>query len=861
MESTDSQKQSKIQNGIGVQHYATQLGTFDEMHAKEGQLLPHWKYLMEAFDRLGSEGIERRRKDAERLLRETGVTYNVYDDPRGTSNPWQLDPIPLLISSEEWLSIERGLIQRVELLDLILADLYGPQELIKKGLLPMELVYSHLGFLRACTDIPKPPYHHLIIHSSNLARGPDGRMWVLDDRTQAPSGAGYALENRTVMMRILPSLFRDTQVHRLAVFFRGLRSGLANIAPQNKEDPHIVVLTPGPLNETYFEQAYLAAYLGYTLVQGDDLTVRDGKVWLKSLQGLQQVDVILRRLDDTFCDPLELRSDSRLGVPGLLEAARLGNVAIANPIGSSILENPGLLAFLPAIARHFLGQDLKLPSVATWWCGQSREREFVLNNLDQMVIKSINRTAGSHAIFGANLSQDERRDLSARIHAKPHLYVGQQQVSFSTAPSYVEGQVEPRHAILRTFQVARDRDYVVMPGGLTRIAPQKGTFVVSNQAGGVSKDTWVLASEPEKQVSLWLQPQRGQRIEPLAGPLPSRSAENLFWVGRYAERAEASARLMRTVLQKLQESREFHDPNDLACLRSLLPALTHLTGAYPGFTGEDAKEKLEDPKEELTSLALDLTRDGSLSFTLQSFARGAFSVRDLWSSTTWQMVDKIQQKWRHTQEPQKIGFGRLEDNLNRLIINLLAFSGLTTESMVRETGWLLLDIGRRTERALCTIALIRATLVPRHEEVVENQLMEAVLTTSESVITFRRRYRAFMQLPTVLELLLLDEKHPRALAYQLHKLQQHIQVLPREQSLHRLNPQERLILETYTDLRLTDVLSLLEDSEEGIYHKLDAFLSQLTDQLWQLSDVITQTYFSHAQTSQLGEPSKVEEEL
>ncbi len=851
----------KIQPGIGVQYYATQLGTYDEMHAKEGQLLPHWEYLMTALDRLGSDGLERRRKEADRLLRETGVTYNVYDDPRGTSNPWRLDPVPLLISSEEWLSIERGLIQRVELLDLILTDLYGPQELIKKGLLPMELVYSHLGFLRPCMDIPKPAYHHLIIHSSNLARGPDGRMWVLDDRTQAPSGAGYALENRTVMMRILPSLFRDAQVHRLAVFFRGLRTGLANIAPQNKDNPHIVVLTPGPLNETYFEQAYLAAYLGYTLVQGDDLMVRDGKVWLKSLQGLQQVDVILRRLDDYFCDPLELRSDSQLGVTGLVEASRLGNVAIANPIGSSILENPGLLAFLPEIARYFLGEDLKLPSVATWWCGQNREREFVLNNLDQMVIKPTNRNAANHAIFGADLSQEERKTLSDRIRAKPHLFVGQQQVSFSTAPSFVDGQIEPRHAILRTFQVARDRDYVVMPGGLTRIAPQKGAFVVSNQAGGVSKDTWVLASEPEKQVSLWLQPQRGQRIEPLVGPLPSRSAENLFWVARYAERAEVSARLMRTVLQKLQESREFHDPNDYACLAYLLCAITHVTGTYPGFVGKGGKKKQNDPRDELLSLALEATREGSLAHTLQSFTHSAFSVRDLWSSDTWRMVDKIQQRWQNNQNIQKPRLDHLEDRLNRLIINLVAFSGLTTESMVRETGWLLLDIGRRLERALCSISLLRGTLVPKHDSAVENQVMEAVLATCESVITFRRRYRAFMQLPTVIELLILDENHPRALAYQIKKLKIHIEALPREQRSQRLYPEERLILETYTEMRLAEASMLSKNSTTGIHKNLDHLLSGLSRRLWELSDVISNTYFSHAQSSKLIETTPVEDEL
>ncbi len=862
MEKMETQRTREKQAGKGVQFYATQLGDYDEMHAKEGEVLPHWDYLMRALDRLGSDGLERRRKEAERLLRETGVTYNVYDAPQNKTNPWQLDPIPLLISSQEWAVIERGLIQRTELLDLILADLYGPQHLIKKGLLPMELVYSHIGFLRPCTDMPKPLTHHLIVHATNLARGPDGRMWVLDDRTQAPSGAGYALENRTVMARVLPSLFRDAQVHRLAVFFRGLRTGLANIAPQNKEDPHIVVLTPGPLNETYFEHAYLASYLGYTLVQGDDLTVRDGKVWLKSLQGLQQVDVILRRLDDTFCDPLELRLDSQLGVAGLLQAARLGNVAIANPIGSSILENPGLLAFLPSIARYFLGQDLHLPSVATWWCGQDEERDFVLANLSQLVIKPINRSAGNYAVFGGNLSVAERENLSARIRAKPHLFVGQQEVSFSTAPALSDGKIEPRHAILRSFVVARDRDYVVMPGGLTRIGPQKGVFDVSNQSGGISKDTWVLASEPEKQVSLWLQPHRGQGTEPLIGPLPSRSAENLFWVGRYAERAEAAARLMRTVLQKQRESREFNDTNDLSCLKALLIALTHVTGAYPGFIGEEGKDKLNDPREELISLALDIEREGSIAYSLQAFTRSAYAVRDLWSSDTWRMVDKMEQKWQRANGSLKPRFGRIQDSLNAFILNLVAFSGLTTESMVRETGWLMLDIGRRLERALCTIALLRSLLVPSHDAGVNNQIMEAVLSTSESVITFRRRYRAFMQLPTVLALLLMDENHPRALAYQLQHLQKHIDLLPRERRIQGLHEDQRLILEIYTDLRLANVSALAKTTKRNrLNRNLDQLLAGMDTRLWKFSETLTHSYFSHVQGEQIFASSKVEEEL
>jgi len=844
--------QQKQQEESGIQFYATQLGTYDEMQTKQGKPLPHWEFLMQALDEMGSENLERRRQEAHRILQETGVTYNVYDDPNETTRPWELDPVPLLISNDEWLNIESGLAQRAELLNLILKDIYGPQTLIKKRLIPYELVYAHLGFIRACVNFEYPGAKQLILHSANMARGPDGQMWVMDDRTQAPSGAGYALENRTVMTRTFPGLIRDAQIHRLASFFRGFREGLAGLATHNVDDPHVVVLTPGPYNETYFEHAYLASYLGYTLAQGDDLTVRDGKVWIKSIDGLRQVDVILRRVDDTYCDPLALRSESRLGVAGLLEAVRLGNVALANPIGSSVLENPALFAFLPGIAKHFLGEELKLPSVATWWCGQEKERKFVLNNLNKMVIKSINRSANSHTIFGEKLSKSEIENLSRLIEAKPHMFVGQQQVSFSTAPSLVAGKIEPRHAVIRTFSVAKGNNYSIMPGGLTRIAAEKDSYAISYQSGGVSKDTWVTAQEPEKHISLWLQPQNNQTIKSLTGALPSRAADNLFWVGRYVERAEGAARLLRSVLLKLREAREIKDPNDVKCLHYMLRALTHVTASYPGFTGKDAEIKLENPREELLALARDPKHEGSIASTLQAFSYSAFTVRDLWSLDTWRMVDEIQSNWRSTAMERKISISALQSGLDELIMNLLAFSGLTMESMVHESGWVLLDTGRRIERALHTISLIRTTLVPRHDPAVESQILEAVLATSESVITFRRRYRAFMQLPNVLELLLMDEKHPRALAYQLNQIQQHISALPKDSHIQQLREDQRLILEAYTNIRLADSVNLAKyDDDDGIYTNLDELLETTTDLLWKLSDTIIQTYFSHIQSLNL----------
>ncbi len=847
---------------IGAQHYATALSSYAEIQAAEARLLPHWERLLTALEELGGPGLARRRQEAERLLRENGVTYNVYNDPEGTLRPWQLDPIPLLVGSDEWAQLERGLQQRAALLDAILADLYGPQTLIRDGLLPFELVHCHAGFQRACVGLPVPGGRHLVLYAANLARGPEGRMWVIDDRSQAPSGSGYALENRTVMTRILPGLFRNAQIHRLAQFFRGLRATLARVAPHNRDDPRVVVLTPGPFNETYFEQAYLAAYLGYPLAQGDDLTVREGRVWLKSLDGLQQVDVILRRLDDSFCDPLELRSDSLLGVPGLVEAVRRGHVALANPIGSSLLENPGLLPFLPGLARHLLGAELELPSVATWWCGQERERNFVLDNLGELVIKPIQRVPGKSSVFGGHLDKAGLTLWRERIRARPHMYVGQERVSYATVPALAGEGIEPRHSILRTFLVAGADDYLVMPGGLTRIAPHKESFSVSGQEGGISKDTWVLAAEGEAPAPAAGSAERQAAVPPLLGPLPSRSADNLFWVGRYAERAESTARLLRTILSKLDEQQEIDDPGDAICLEQLLHGATHLTGAYPGFVGEGAASRLSQPLPELRSLLLNEQRAGSLPDTLAAFGRAAFAVRDLWSSDAWRVVDDIQQQWRRAQAaPPEGGNRSLQDGLDHLILKLVAFSGLTTESMAHDPAWLLLDTGRRLERALLTTALLRATLVACQEEAVAGQILEAVLATSESLTTFRRRYRSHLQVATVLELLLLDQKHPRALAYQLRKLQGHIAGLPRPPARSGLPEDERLVLEAFTRVRLADVGRLVPATPAAIYTELDDLLAAVSTLLGELSDALTRAYFSHAQGPRLLAADRLEVEL
>jgi len=828
--------------------YQPEPGTFDEMWLEENKSRPYWQYFIDSLQSLGLDEMERRRGEAQRILRENGVTYNVYSDPRGVNRPWELDPIPFLISSEEWANIEQGLVQRAELMSLLLADIYGPRQLIKKGLLPLELIYSHAGFLRPCDQVMLPGAHQLIVYAADLARGPNGQMWIVGDRSQAPSGAGYALENRMAMTRILPSLFRDCRVHRLAMFFHSLHATLAAIAPQQKDDPTIVVLTPGPRNETYFEHAYLAAYLGYTLVQGDDLSVHDGKVWLKSLSGLVPVDVILRRVDADYCDPLELRADSMLGVPGLLEVARRGNVAIANPLGCSILENPGLIPFLPKIAKYFFGQELRLPSVATWWCGQKKERDYVMANLDKLVIKPLYRHPSSRPLFGPFLSKKELANLKARILARPSNYVGQQRISFSSTPSLVDGRLEPRQSIIRSFMVARDNDYQVMPGGLARVAIEKDKFIVSNQAGGISKDTWVLASEPEKQVSLWLQPSPDQVTAASISTIPSRTADNLYWVARYAERAEDNARYLRIVIQKLLQSEKQPLDNELLSVRNLLRSLTHITTSYPGFMAEEHEALLEQPNDELLAISLDAERQGGLTNTVTALVQAAYGVRDRWSSDIWRVFDDITEEWLDRVASDGISLSELQDMLDQLITSLVAFSGLATESMTREQGWRFLDFGRRIERSLMVIAILRTLTVPVYPPFVDNAMLEAALVSNESLITYRRRYRSYLQLTTVLELLLYDGENPRSLIFQLNRMQEHAAQFPRETSTKHLTSLERLLLEASTQLQLNDAALLAQpDRKLSTHQALDQLLARMSHLITQMSEEISHTYFTAPQ--------------
>lgn len=832
---------------------------FDEMVFDESRPRSHWQSFLEQVGTIGLPELRQRWEDAQHLIRENGVTYNVYGDPQGLDRPWELDPIPLLISPADAQVIDVGLSQRARLLDRVLADLYGPQQLLSRGILPPELVFGHPGFLRACHGVKVPGDRYLHLYAADLGRSSDGAFHILADRTQAPSGAGYALENRIVLSRMLPEAFKECRVQRLALFFRALRDGLRSISPGDRDNPRIVLLTPGPYNETYFEHAYLARYLGYTLVEGADLTVRDNRVYLKLLGGLQPVDVILRRLDDDFCDPLELRRDSFLGVPGLVQVIRSGNVALANPLGSGLVESPAMLAYLPEICRQLLGEDLRIPSVPTWWCGDPASLDHVLANLSRMVIKPTFGAGRSSSVFGAGLDADQRAALADAIRAKPVEYVGQEQLPLSTSPVLADDGFRSRHLVLRAFLTATDSGYAVMPGGLTRITRSSDSLVVTMQKGGGSKDTWVLTDGPVSTFSLLPRTVQPVGLSRGGGDLPSRVADDLFWLGRYVERVESTVRLLRGILIRLTERSGVAEVPELS---ALLRALTYQTYTYPGFIGQGAVDRLAAPEAEILSVVGDSRRPGTLASMIQSLHRTAGKVRDRFSIDMWRILGDLdldddpstsRGSWDGRDGDDVAGIGRacplprrlgeIRDMLDRKVLSLAAFAGLVAESMTRGQGWRFLDMGRRLERSLRMAGLLRSTVV--RPEGPKAPLLEAILEIADSSMTYRRRYMSHIQTAPVLDLLLADESNPRSLAFQLAELAEGFTQLPRDDAAAAPGEEQRINREALARIRDADLAQLARVDEAGDRPVLDALLSAIESDIPAVSDALGRAYFSH----------------
>lgn len=822
-------------------------GVYDEMTDAQGQVRPSWRKVLAWLDALGESDLARRWDKARQLIHENGVSYNVYGDPQGMERPWNLSPMPVVIGAEDWAGIVRALMQRGRLMAKLLADLHGPQRMVVEGKLPPELVFANPYFLRAVHGQSVPHDDWLPLYGADLIRTGDGSFCILEDRLQAPTGAGYALENRIVVSSALPELLRECNVERLAPFFRALRETLQELAPHNRDNPRIVLLTPGPYDATYFEQAYFAQYLGFTLAAGGDLTVRDDRVFLKTLGALQPVDVIFRRVNDDNCDPLELRADSLLGVPGLVQAARAGNVAIANPLGTGLLQTPALLPYLPAMCRDLLGEELAMPSVRSWWCGDPAQLSEVLGRFGDLAIRPTFWNGQAAPTLTSTLSAAERDELIGKIKARPSSYVAQEHLQPSTTPLLVDAGITPRPLVLRCYAVsAHSGDYLVMPGGLARVAGPEVGAEMTMARGARSKDVWVLSNEPVSAFSLIPPSSRSIGLSRGGGDLPSRAADNLYWLGRYAERAEGVARLARVIgarLGDLAGQPELDRSGEFGLMLSALRAQTEFL--YSVDIPVDAEPSLDAAEAQVIAAVRDGASNGSLASIVNLALRAGRLVRDRISIDTWRVLATLDESIGALEHPEAFDrLGTLVGLLNRVVVTLAGFSGLTMESMTRGQGWHFLDMGRRIERAITLVTLLRATTVRSTDR--ERPLLEAVLEIADSGMTYRRRYLASMQVAPVLDLLLTDDTNPRSVLYQVRALADHIRALPPLPDAGVRSPQLKLVLTAQNELELAEIDSLCAVDPNGARPAVDALLRRMNILLPQLSESLSDTYLNHA---------------
>jgi len=822
-------------------------GTYDEMKSADGQVRPHWQKLVDALRSLSRADMDARWKRVERILYENGLTHNIYGQGDATDRPWRLDALPLLISAEDWRRLETGLVQRARLLDAVLADCYGEQRLMLDGHLPSPLVLGNPQFLRPCHGVPVSGGRRLHYYAADVGRAPDGSWWVFKDRCESPVGGGYALENRIALRNCLPDEFVANRVQQLAGFFQSVHDG--HVALTGRDDPRIIVLTAGPTTSGYFAHSYLARYQSYVLAEGADLTVRDSRVYLKTLEGLRPVDVIIRRVEAASCDPLELRSDSPHGVPGLVEAVRAGTVSVVNALGSGLADTEGLMPFLPGLCRTLLQEELQLPSLATWWCGQDEAREYVLRNLNWLETRDVFYRGASEP-GTQNPDGPEAWQVGGpaqRIAERGFAYLAREPMRLSTVPVIGPQGLRPVPFALRVFVAASADGYAVMPGGLARLCPPHAGQAFDFGRFGDGKDTWIL-SETSSRASRPRRTRTGAvELRRTGRELPSRTADNLFWLGRNVERAEAIMRQVRaSVLRLIDDERPSEDL--LAIDRVLRPTFAKAGIAPP----DDAEQKAgvrSGLERELGELVFDADRDYGLRRTLRDLGRTASLSRERLSGDSWRILHGLQpddfaRRPGLAVPPRRSQVAAVLGQLDQGIQRLAAFAGMGNENMTRSFGWRFLDMGRRVERSIQTSSLLSCLLTAEDPE--DDGSLFLVLDIADSFMTYRSRYLLTPQVAPVLDLLLLDETNPRSVTYQLEALAAHLERLPRAAVEPSGSSAVGIVHGLLAELRLADIDGLSRKSRLGDRPGLKGLLGGVAEDLDRLTPDIARTYFSHA---------------
>ena len=810
---------------------------FNELQTPQGETRQHWHDFTQHLNNLGQAELTERWNLMRRILRNHGVTYNVTAQAGSSERPWELDLTPFLIAPEDWQTIEQGAIQRARLFNEILKDLYlGPQYLLRNGLIPPALIFANPSFHRCCRGIPIPGNTFLQLLAIDVARAPDGRWWVLDTRTQNPKGMGYAIENRTIVGRVFQDIFRQLQVEPVHHFFSALRQNLLNLAPTSGSWPRVVMLTSGVHDLAYYEHALLARYLGYTLAEGSDLTVRDNRVHLKTVEGPQPVDVILRQVNDADCDPLELRESSFLGVPGLVQAARSGHVLIANALGSAIMETPALQTYLPELARYLLGQDLILPAAPARWCGEPENCHHTLENLPQLIIKNAFPSSQRLTQSGAELTPDEQIALSKAIQAHPQKYIGQRPIKLSHAPVWSPDGFTSRPVALRVYVTAHGDSFQVLPGGLTKVSSSAFSPVKGFQLDGGSKDTWVIghADSPRTSTPINLESRPAARIQT---GVPSRTADQFFWLGRYTERLENLAHILRSIVTRLVHEQEPRIEQQAIVLCDILNKF--------GFRNKSrgANRSLAQIEQAILQLTYQREHPQGVQALCQRISTIANSVRDRFSGDAWRVIHSFREF--PGQPADRIPLGSLQSMLHRLLTTLSALAGLESDNMVRDQEWRFLQIGRRLERSQNLCQLLR--LVLEHPKGIDLSL-NPVLEISDSSMTYRRLYYSEPEAHSVLNVLLLSNDNPRALKFNLDTLQDLFRGLPRLSGEAQISEQELQLKRLKRSLteRSLDQMIVIQDQQPPIGRatRLKRWHAQLTA----ISDSLTHRYFSLLKT-------------
>lgn len=829
-------------------------GGYDEFIDAAGNIRPAWQELAECVGDRGPDGLDRLRATVRNLVDDDGITFVHVDQDALTDDavaePWRLDGLPLLLSASDWDTLEAGLVQRSRLLDAVLTDLYGARKSITSGVLPAQLLFAHPAYVRAAHGIEVPGRHQLFMHGCDVSRAADGGFRANADWTQAPSGAGYALAGRRVVAHAAPDLYERIAPRPVSPWAQALRLALIDAAPEAAQEPVVVVLSPGTQSETAFDQAYLANVLGFPLVESADLVVRDGTLWMRSLGTLKRVDVVLRRVDAAYVDPLDLRADSRLGVVGLVEVLRRGAVTVVNTLGSGILESPGVLHFLPRLTEMLLGETPLLASPQSYWGGADVERSHLLANLSTLLIKS---TTGGHTIVGPTLTVADRELLAARISAHPWRWVGQELPQFSSAPTdYYSGGVSAADVGIRLFTVAQRGGYAPLIGGLGFLpAPGNAAYTLDTVA---AKDVWVRTPDRVKAV-----PTPAVDL-PVMTPSPTRAVSSprvlsdLFWLGRYAERAEHMARLLTVTRERYHEYRYRQDMEESQCVPVLLGAIGSITGTDTGASDDD-HEAIAVAPSTLWALTADRRRPGSLAQSVERLGLAARGVRDQMSNDTWMVLAAVERavvhrgersdgKWTsYATPPESLAAGDayLLTAQSQTLAGMLALSGMAAESMVQDIGWTMMDIGKRIERGLGLTALLRATLTTVRRPGAEQAVTESMLVACESSVIYRRRTLGKVSVSAIADLVLFDEENPRSLVFQLERLRANLKRLPSSSGSSR---PERWADEIAATLRRVDPADLETIGSDGSRTELLELLDRLHADLRELSNLITATHLS-----------------